>query len=62
MVFIKLGLLHVCVLSHRFTVGDLSLSFIIPPKVSPLQARGFSTFVTYMKCLEALEAVCLQGV
>ena len=45
----------VCVLSQRFTVGDLSLSFINTPQVSPLQERGFSICVT---CVGVL-VVCL---
>ena len=46
-----------CVLSQRFTAGDLSLSLSLPPKVSPLQERGFSIFVTCVGGLEALEAL-----
>ena len=47
--------LTVCVLSQRFTAGDLSLSLLLPPKVSPLQERGLSIFVT---CVGVL-VVCL---
>ena len=40
-----------CVLSQRFTAGDLSLSLLLPPKVSPLQERGLSIFVTFVGVL-----------
>jgi len=51
----------VCVLSQRFTAGDLSLRFIDTPHSKPPPREGVFYFCYMCGGLEALEGMCLQG-